>query len=183
MTMESRFTDLRQTFMGRRLYSIVMGVARKQLKEAEKKLDASIKAAKKNANLDALLTLDTLSKIINAQNFSMPAGYVKDKKSRQWLIEINENFKNKKQLKNLVLTKISGVGKIRMSDVADVVVVDNLQQVVQLVAACVDDIQAVAGEMVGIEQADADAENHGQRQKQRDETGLDIHFLRMTNDE
>ncbi|MBR2280113.1 MAG: efflux RND transporter permease subunit [Ruminococcus sp.] len=100
--------------------------ADKQLKEAEKKLDASIKAAKKNANLDALLTLDTLSKIINAQNFSMPAGYVKDKKSRQWLIEINENFKNKKQLKNLVLTKISGVGKIRMSDVADVVVVDNL---------------------------------------------------------
>jgi hypothetical protein len=31
--------------------------------------------------------------------------------------------------------------------------------------------------MVGIEQADADAENHGQRQKQRDETGLGVHFL------
>lgn len=100
--------------------------AEKQLDSAEKKLKASKKAAKENANLNAMLTLDTLSKIISAQNFSMPAGYVKDKNSKQWLIEINENFKNKKQIKNLVLTKIKGVGKIRVSDVADVTVVDNV---------------------------------------------------------
>lgn len=100
--------------------------AEKQLDSAEKKLDDSMKAARENANLNSLLTLDTLSKIIAAQNFSMPAGYVKDKKSRQWLIEINENFKSKKQLKKLVLTKIKGVGSIKLSDVADITVVDNL---------------------------------------------------------
>ncbi len=100
--------------------------AEKQLSSAEKKLNSSIKAAKKSANLNSLLTLDTLSKIIGAQNFSMPAGYVKDKNSNQWLIEINENFKSKKQIKNLVLTKISGVGKIRMSDVADITMIDNV---------------------------------------------------------
>ncbi len=100
--------------------------AEKQLDSAEKKLKKSKKAARENANLNSMLTLDTLSKIIAAQNFSMPAGYVKDKNSNQWLIEINENFKNKKQIKNLVLTKIKGVGKIRISDVANVTVVDNV---------------------------------------------------------
>lgn len=99
--------------------------AQKELDSAEDKLNDSLKAARENANLDKLLTLDTLSKLISAQNFSMPAGYVKDKNSDQWLIEINETFKNKTQLKNLVLTKLSGVGKIRMKDVADITVVDN----------------------------------------------------------
>ncbi len=100
--------------------------AEKELSSAEDKLDSSIKAAKENANINALLSIKTLTGIINAQNFSMPAGYVKDKNSDQWLIEINENFKNEKQLKNLVLTKIKGVGKIRIRDVANVTVVDNV---------------------------------------------------------
>ncbi len=100
--------------------------AQKELDEAEKKLDQSIKAAKENSNIDALLTLDTLSQLISAQNFSMPAGYVEDKDENQWLIEIDENFKSEKQLKNLVLTKISGIGKIKLSDVANVVTVDNV---------------------------------------------------------
>ena len=36
VTLESRFTDLQQTFMGRILYKAVIGVATKQMKEAEK---------------------------------------------------------------------------------------------------------------------------------------------------
>ena len=34
--MESRFTDLKQSFMGRILYNAVLSVAKKQAKEAEK---------------------------------------------------------------------------------------------------------------------------------------------------
>ncbi len=99
--------------------------AEKQLESAEKKLNNSLKAARENSNINALLSLDTLSTLISAQNFSMPAGYVKDKNSNQWLIEINETFKSPKQLKNLVLTKLKGIGKIRITDVADVTLVDN----------------------------------------------------------
>ena len=100
--------------------------AKKELDSAQKKLDKSIEAARDNSNIDALLTLDTLSKLISAQNFSMPAGYIEDKDSNQWLIEINETFKTVDQLKNLVLTKIKGVGKIRVSDVANVTLIDNV---------------------------------------------------------
>ena len=55
----------------------------------------------------------------------MPAGYIEDKSDHQWLVEVGDNFTNEKQLNNLVLTKIDGVGKIRVKDVADVTVVDN----------------------------------------------------------
>lgn len=51
--------------------------------------------------------------MISAQNFSMPAGYIEDKSDHQWLVEVGDNFTNEKQLNNLVLTKIDGVGKIR----------------------------------------------------------------------
>ena len=55
----------------------------------------------------------------------MPAGYIEDKSSHQWLVEVGDNFTNEKQLKNLVLSKIDGVGKIRVKDIADITVVDN----------------------------------------------------------
>ena len=99
--------------------------AQKELDDAEEKLEDSRKAARENANIDALLSLDTLSTMISAQNFSMPAGYIEDKSDHQWLVEVGDNFTNEKQLNNLVLTKIDGVGKIRVKDVADVTVVDN----------------------------------------------------------
>ena len=73
-----------------------------------------------------LLTLDTLSQLITAQNFSMPAGYIDDKNDDQWLIQIGENYESAKQIKNMVLTKVKGVGSIKISDVANVVTVDNV---------------------------------------------------------
>lgn len=99
--------------------------AKKDLKDAKKKLENSRKAAKENANVDALLSIDTLSNLIYAQNFSMPAGYIDDKNDNQWLIDVGDNYTGKKEIKDMVLTKISGIGKIKLSDVADVTVVDN----------------------------------------------------------
>ena len=74
--------------------------AEKELKDSEDKLEDSRKAARENANIDTLLSLDTLSAMISAQNFSMPAGYIEDKSSHQWLVEVGDNFTNEKQLKN-----------------------------------------------------------------------------------
>lgn len=47
MTLESRFTDLQQSFMGRILYNAVMSVANKQAKEAEKLPDGPEKDNKR----------------------------------------------------------------------------------------------------------------------------------------
>lgn len=99
--------------------------SKKELKDAKKKLADSRQAAIENSNIDSLLTLDTLSQLITAQNFSMPAGYIDDKNDNQWLVDIGDNYTSKKQLKSMVLAKIDGIGKIKLKDVADITVVDN----------------------------------------------------------
>lgn len=103
-----------------------MKSAKEQLKEAEKQMKDAKKAALENANIDALLDLQTLSSIIYAQNLAMPAGYIDDEKDHQFLVEVGEHFTDEHEISDLVLTKISGVGKIRIRDVADVTVVDNM---------------------------------------------------------
>ncbi len=95
-----------------------------KLKEAEKTYRDSAKAARENANLDALLSMDTLSGLLSAQNFDMPAGYI-SKDHTQYLLKVGDELSNIRELKNLVLTKVKGVGDIRLSDVADITMIDD----------------------------------------------------------
>lgn len=85
-------------------------------------------SARKSANIDQLLDISTLSQLIAAQNLEMPAGYVGDgsgSSDSKWVVKVGQNIKDVKELKNLVLTKIDGVGKVRLSDVANIVTADN----------------------------------------------------------
>ena len=68
--------------------------AKKELKEAKKQYRQSRKAALENANISSLANMDTLSQMISAQDFSMPAGYIKDKEKseNQWLIKVGEHY-------------------------------------------------------------------------------------------
>ncbi|MCR5703237.1 MAG: efflux RND transporter permease subunit, partial [Eubacterium sp.] len=99
--------------------------ASKELEDGKKKLEDSKKAAIENANIEKLLSLETLSGIITSQNLAMPAGYIKDKEGKQWLVKVGENYTTEKELNDMVLTKIKGIGTIRLSDVAKITKIDN----------------------------------------------------------
>lgn len=101
--------------------------AKKELKEAKKQYRQSRKAALDNANINSLANMDTLSQLITAQDFSMPAGYIKDKaqSENQWLIKVGEHYDSVENLEEMLLCKLPGVGNVRMSDVADITVIDN----------------------------------------------------------
>ncbi len=101
--------------------------AKKELKEAKKQYRQSRKAALENANISNLANMDTLSQMITAQDFSMPAGYIRDqgKSENQWLIKVGEHYDSLENLETMLLCKLPGVGNVRMSDVADITVIDN----------------------------------------------------------
>ncbi len=101
--------------------------AKQELKEAKKQYRQSRKAALDNANINSLANMDTLSQLITAQDFSMPAGYIKDKaqSENQWLIKVGEHYDSVENLEEMLLCKLPGVGNVRMSDVADITVIDN----------------------------------------------------------
>lgn len=101
--------------------------AKEELKEAKKQYRQSRKAALDNANISSLANMDTLSQMITAQDFSMPAGYIKDKdrSENQWLIKVGEHYDSLENLEDMLLCKLPGAGNVRMSDVADITVIDN----------------------------------------------------------
>lgn len=99
--------------------------AKEELDKAQDQFEDSAKKARDNANIDSLVTMDTLSNLIYAQNFEMPAGYIDDKDDHQWLLKVGDNFSSVEELDDLVLCKIDDIGDIKLSDVADITVVDN----------------------------------------------------------
>lgn len=102
-----------------------MTSAREQIDSAQEQLDKAVDAAIENANIDALVNIEALSGVFTAQSFKMPAGYVEDEAGTQWLVEIGDEFESKDQLDNLVLMNMDGIGDIKLSDVAEIVVISN----------------------------------------------------------
>ncbi len=99
--------------------------SKSELESARSQYNESRETALKQANIDALVDKTTLAQLIQAQNFSMPAGYLKSDSDEQWLLRVGDDITSTKELGLLLLTNIDGVGDIRLQDVADITVVDN----------------------------------------------------------
>jgi len=102
-----------------------MEEAQEELENANKTYQDSVTEARKNANINQMLTLETLSGMIYAQNFSMPAGYVDDKEDKQWLLKVGENYNSAEELEKMVLCEIDDIGDVRLNDVADITTIDS----------------------------------------------------------
>lgn len=101
-----------------------------QLEEGKKQLEEKEDEALNSAKLDDKITSDMISKILTAQNFSMPAGYVTEE-GIQYLVRVGDKFTDTKDMEDLVLFDmgLDGLDPIKLSDVADVVVTDNSSEV------------------------------------------------------
>lgn len=102
--------------------------AEAQLVTARTQYEAAKQQALANANLDKLLNISTLSQMIYAQNFSMPAGYIDDKDDNSWLLKVGDEFKTVEDISGALLVSMDGIGEVRLSDVATVTVIDNAGQ-------------------------------------------------------
>lgn len=98
----------------------------KNLEQGQQELDKSKEELHKKIDLSALLSMDTLSGILTAEDFAMPAGYVKEGDAK-WIVNVGDEIKSIEEIQNLVLAdlKIDGVEPVRIKDVADVVVTDD----------------------------------------------------------
>lgn len=89
-------------------------------------LEQSRSSALEQTNLDSVLQLSTVSALLTAQNFSMPAGYV-EQDGVQYMVSVGDNISTREELQQLVLFDLGmeGVEPIRLEDVAEVFVTDN----------------------------------------------------------
>ncbi len=102
-----------------------MEEAQEELENANQTYQDSVVEARKNANINQMLTLEALSGMIYAQNFSMPAGYIDDQDDKQWLLKVGENYTSADELAKMVLCELDDIGDIHLEDVADLTTIDN----------------------------------------------------------
>lgn len=104
--------------------SAQLAVGESEIKSKEEELKSAKEQAKASANVKSMLTADTIQGVLSAQNFNMPAGYVKED-GIDYLIRVGDKFTSIEDLKDLVLVDMEGISPIRLSDVADVERIDN----------------------------------------------------------
>lgn len=105
--------------------------AQEELKSASDELSDQKDKAKKAANMTNTVTISNVSNILTAQNFSMPAGYVSDDENIKYLVRVGDKIDGDKEMQSLALfdTGIDGIGVVKLSDVADVFIADNSDEV------------------------------------------------------
>ena len=112
-----KFTEARET----------LNEYEKQLETAKQTYEDAKEKAMASSDVSKMLDIDTLAQLIYAQNFSMPAGYVKDSSGKSWLLKVGEEYDSIDDISGALLLHVDGFGDVRLSDVADVEVIDNAE--------------------------------------------------------
>ena len=107
--------------------SAQLATAAASLENSKTQLEESENSALDKSDLNTVLSIDTLSQLLTAQNFDMPAGYVNDADGTQYIVQVGDKVKSVDDLNNLVLMDMNmdGIDPIRVSDVANVEITDN----------------------------------------------------------
>lgn len=105
--------------------------AKSQIAESLAALAAAREQAAGQTDLGGMLSVSTVSGILTAQNFSMPAGYINDDDGVRYMVSVGEEFSSAEELSDLVLFDlgIDGVEPIRLSDVATVFSTDDSDEI------------------------------------------------------
>ena len=101
--------------------------AKSQIESGLKQLREAFEKVESQTDLGGLLSISTVSGLLTAQNFSMPAGYIDDNSGVSYMVSVGQKFENSTELENMVLFDLGleGIDPITLGDVATVVVTDD----------------------------------------------------------
>ena len=110
--------------------NIQLDSALSQIDQGLQTLEESRSAALSQADLSSSLSLPTITALLTAQNFSMPAGYLKED-GVNYMVSVGDSIDTRQDLEDLVLFDLGmdGIDPIRMKDVADVAITDNSSEI------------------------------------------------------
>ena len=89
-------------------------------------VESSREDALDKADLNNIVTMEMVSKILAAQNFAMPAGYA-EQDGVKYMVSVGDEITDQETLENLLLFDpgIDGIDPVRLKDVAVVMLTDN----------------------------------------------------------
>ena len=104
------------------------------MKDADKQLKDTKKTTKDNSDLNKIITKEMVENVLKAENFDMPSGYITEEDA-SYLVRVGDKIQSEDDIKNLVICDmdLDGLDPITLSDVADVAVTDNSEDVYTVV--------------------------------------------------
>ena len=117
--------------------TIEMAAGKVEINSGQKEIDAALEeiekqkeAAMEKADAEKIITAEMVKGILAAQNFSMPAGYVTED-GIDFLVRVGNKLEDVKGIEDLVILDMhmEDLEPVRLSDVADVVILDNSDKV------------------------------------------------------
>ena len=117
--------------------TIEMAVGKAQLQSGKQQIEAALdqieeqkESAYDQADVTELVTTDLIKNILSAQNFMMPAGYVTEE-GVDFLVRVGNKLTSMEDMEDLVILDLhmDDLDPIKLSDVADVVMTDNSDEV------------------------------------------------------
>lgn len=109
---------------------IQLDQAKTQVESGLEQISDAYKKVSEQTDLGGMLTISTVSGLLTAQNFSMPAGYVSDDSGVSYMVSVGQKITTSGELEEMVLFDLGleGVEPIRLGDVATVAVTDDADQ-------------------------------------------------------
>ena len=135
---ESRLSGAQSQIDGAKIdATIEMAVGKAQLQSGKQQIETALdqieeqkESAYDQANVTELVNTDLIKNILSAQNFMMPAGYVTED-GIDFLVRVGNKLSSMEDMEDLVILDLhmDDLDPIKLSDVADVVMTDNSDEI------------------------------------------------------
>ena len=135
---ESRLSGAQSQIDGAKIdATIEMAVGKAQLQSGKQQIETALdqieeqkESAYDQADVTELVTTDLIKNILSAQNFMMPAGYVTEE-GIDFLVRVGNKLSSMENMEDLVILDLhmDDLNPIKLSDVADVVMTDNSDEI------------------------------------------------------
>ena len=135
---ENRLSGAQSQIDGARIdATIEMAVGKAQLQSGKQQIETALdqieeqkEAAYDQSDVTELVTTDLVKNILSVQNFMMPAGYVTED-GIDFLVRVGNKLTSMKDMEDLVILDLhmEDLDPIKLSDVADVVMTDNSDEI------------------------------------------------------
>ena len=106
--------------------NVQLDSALSQIEQGLSSLEASREDTLSQSDMSQTLSINTITALLTAQNFSMPAGYITED-GVQYMVSVGDSISSQASLEDMILFDLGmdGMEPIRMKDVADVFITDN----------------------------------------------------------
>ena len=109
---------------------IQLGQAKTQIESGLEQIKKAYKTIVEDTDVGGMLSLSTVSQLLTAQNFDMPAGYIEDESGVKYMVSVGSSVATRQELEDMVLLDLGmeGIEPVTLGDIATVVVTDNADQ-------------------------------------------------------